>query len=312
MNERTLKARSHTGSREAQLTTVCVCICTFKRPQLLRKLLQLLNRQTDNGRLAISVSIADNDESRSAESIVDEFSQTSDIRTTYSCQPTKNIALARNTALESARADYIAFIDDDEFPVDEWLSAMIEACDKFVVSGVLGPVRPHFDDMPPHWIVEGKFFERPEHPTGTIMRWEECRTGNVLLRGDILDRSQAIFDPALSTGGEDKDFFRRMTAAGHVFCWCNEAVVYETVPKERWSRAYLLKRALLRGRNILKIPAGRMKLITTSLAAVPIYLCIMPFALLRGQHIFMRYAIRFCDHAGRLMALVGLNPVRER
>jgi hypothetical protein len=43
---------------------------------------------------------------------------------------------------------------------------------------------------------------------------------------------------------------------GHVFRWCNEGLVYETVPQERWKRSYLVKRAMLRGRNILKLPIG--------------------------------------------------------
>jgi hypothetical protein len=31
-----------------------------------------------------------------------------------------------------------------------------------------------------------------------------------------------------------------------------------------------------------------------------------------GQHVFMKYCIRFCDHAGRLLALFRLNPVHQR
>ncbi len=311
MNESQPASRSQLSVEPAQ-KSVCICICTFRRPDLLRKLLGKLERQTADGRLALSISIADNDEQRSAETTVADFSRSSAIEVTYACQPVKNIALARNTALQSAAAEYVAFIDDDEFPVDDWLLAMIDACEKYGVAGVLGPVRPHFDETPPRWILEGDFFERPEPPTGTIMQWEECRTGNVLLRSAILDKRGSVFDPAFGSGGEDKDFFMRMTAAGHVFCWCNEGAVYETVPKERWTRAYLLKRALLRGRNILKHPVGRTGLIMKSLAAAPIYAAIMPLALLRGQHVFMRYAIKFCDHSGRLMALVGVNPVRER
>lgn len=299
-------------SGEPAQKSVCICICTFKRPRLLRKLLEKLEQQVNDGRLTLSISVADNDEQRSAEATVADFARSSAIRVTYERQPVQNIALARNTALKNASADYIAFIDDDEFPVDDWLLAMIGACDKYRAAGVLGPVRPHFEETPPPWILRGDFFERPEPPTGTIMQWDECRTGNVLLRSVILGDRDSVFDPAFGSGGEDKDFFMRMIAAGHVFCWCNEGPVYETVPKERLTRAYLLKRAMLRGRNILKHPAGRTGLIMKSLAAAPAYLVVMPLALLRGQHVFMRYAIRFCDHAGRLMALVGVNPVRER
>ena len=144
------------------------------------------------------------------------------------------------------------------------------------------------------------------------MEWAECRTGNLLFRRQILGGVEEVFKPEFGTGGEDIDFFLRMTRLGHVFRWCNEGVVYETVPKERWKRSYLLKRAMLRGRNSLKLPAGRAGLVTRSFVAAPVYLMVLPFALMLGQHVFMKYCIKFCDHAGRILALLGLNPVRER
>ncbi len=105
----------------------------------------------------------------------------------------------------------------------------------------------------------------------------------------------------------------RMTRQGHVFRWCNEGAVYETVPPERWTRGYMLRRALLRGRNIIKIRTGRTRrLVARSLIAAPVYLMLLPITLILGQHVFMKYCIKLCDHAGRLLALLGLNPVRER
>jgi len=69
---------------------------------------------------------------------------------------------------------------------------------------------------------------------------------------------------------------------------------------------------MLRGRNILKLPIGRVGLVARSLIAAPVYLMVLPFALILGHHVFMKYCIKFCDHAGRILALLGLNPVRER
>jgi succinoglycan biosynthesis protein ExoM len=220
--------------------------------------------------------------------------------------------LARNEALKHAAGDFVAFIDDDEFPENSWLSAMLEACEQYQAAGVLGPVRPHFEEPPPRWVVDGRFCERLEHRTGRVMEWEECRTGNVLFRRQILDGVEDVFRPEFGTGGEDKDFFLRMTRLGHVFRWCSEGIVYETVPRERWKRSYMLKRAMLRGRNILKHPVGRIGLVTQSVIVAPVYLMVLPFGLILGQHVFMKYCIKFCDHAGRILALVGLNPVRER
>jgi hypothetical protein len=173
-------------------------------------------------------------------------------------------------------------------------------------------VRPHFATPPADWIVRGRFCERPEYPTGTVIGWDESRTGNVLFRRRILDGMAGPFDERFGTGGEDKDFFQRLAQAGRVFVWCNEAVVRETVPPDRCTRKYLLKRALLRGRNVLKLRVSRTKLLVKSVIAVPLYLIALPVLLLLGQHRFMKYFIKLCDHLGRLLAVVGLNPVHER
>ena len=45
--------------------------------------------------------------------------------------------------------------------------------------------------------------------------------------------------------------------------------------------------------------------------AAPLYSLILPITLLLG-HTFIKYTIKLCDHVGRLLAMIGINPVRER
>ena len=294
------------------LPHITVCICAFRRPALLKRLLEKLQEQRTNGLFSFSVVVCDNDVEQSAASVVSAARNGAAIDIIYCSESRKNIALARNKALEHARGNFIAFIDDDEFPTDDWLEKLIAACDKYRADGVLGPVRPHFDSPPPSWIIRGRFCERPEHETGRVMKWDECRTGNVLFRRKILDGTEEPFHAGFGTGGEDMDFFRRMDERGRLFVWCNEAFAYETVPPSRWSRSYMLKRALLRGKNILKHPSGVWRFIAVSVAAVPLYLLFLPITVLLGHHWFMKYSIKLCDHSGRLLALVGLNSISER
>ena len=165
---------------------VDVCICTYKRPLLLKRLLEAVEGQHTGGAFTFSIVVADNEAASSAQEVVALFSARSSVRIVYCCESRQNIALARNKAIEQAQGDFIAFIDDDEFPADNWLALLLKACDDFQSAGVLGPVRPYFEQPPPSWIVKGRFCERPEHPTGTVMNWGECRTGNVLFRRAIL------------------------------------------------------------------------------------------------------------------------------
>src|SRR6478736_3671995 len=209
---------------------ISVCICTFKRPEMLRRLLEAVGQQRVETGLTFSIVVVDNDETRSAEAVAVDFARTTSIPVSYHCETRRNIAFARNLTIAHASGDFIAFIDDDEFPVRDWLSLLFKTCQGQKVAGVLGPVRPHFDQPPPAWILQGRFCERPEYPTGTVMSWKECRTGNVLFRKNILPSDAPPFSPQFGNGGEDVDFFMRMSALGHVFVWCNEAIAYETVP----------------------------------------------------------------------------------
>ena len=69
---------------------------------------------------------------------------------------------------------------------------------------------------------------------------------------------------------------------------------------------------LSEGEEHLEVFHRSLGFVVTSMVAFPLYLVILPLDYLDGFHWFMRYCIRLCDHAGRLLALAGLNPVSER
>lgn len=289
---------------------IAVCICTYKRPQLLKGLLEKLEGQQTDGLFTHSVVIVDNDHAESARAVIREFMAGSTMAVSYNVEPRQNIALARNKAVQNASGDYVAFIDDDEVPTDRWLATLLCACEKYQADGVLGPVKPHFDKNTPKWIIQGEFYNRPTYPTGFVIDGAKGRTGNVLLRKAVFAAAAQPFRPEFRTG-EDQDFFRRMIEAKQVFVWCDEAVAYEAVPATRCKRSFLLRRAMLRGQTAVLHPGFGAREIAKSMIAVPVYAAVLPFALLLCQHRFMNILIRLTDHLGKLMALAGINPVRE-
>jgi glycosyltransferase involved in cell wall biosynthesis len=291
---------------------ISVCICTLKRPELLSRTLASLENQQTDGLFTYAVVVADNDSRQSAEEVVAAFSSATRLPVTYCVEPRQNIALARNKAVENATGDFIAFIDDDEFPESDWLLNLFKTCVSYGVDGVLGPVKPYFEADPPRWVKKGGFFERRCYENGFTVSWGMGRTGNVLFRKNILDGIDEVFRAEFNTAGEDVDFFRRMMANGHTFIWCNEAVAYEVVPAWRCTRGYLLKRALLRGSNFPKHPSHRIRNIAKSMLAVPVYAVMLPILVLFGQHVFMKYLIKLLDHASRLFAFLGLRLASQR
>jgi succinoglycan biosynthesis protein ExoM len=292
----------------SNLPHISVCICTYRRPELLQRLLNGLNTQETEALFTYSVVVVDNDSQRSAEPVVLEFAQGSAISIKYCVQPQQNISLTRNMAVANADGDFISFIDDDEFPTQAWLLTLFKACGRYQADGVLGPVKPHFDQQPPNWVVKGKFYDRPSYPTGLVIDGRKGRTGNCLLKRELFAGSELPFRPEFRVG-EDQDFFTRMIQKGHVFIWCHEALAYEVVPPIRWNRKFLLKRALLRGANsLLQKNAGGLNLVK-SFIAIPLYTLVLPFALLFGYDRFMIFLVSLCDHLGKVMAALGMNPV---
>jgi succinoglycan biosynthesis protein ExoM len=287
---------------------IVVCICTYKRPELLTRCLKDVLRQETEGLFEYSVLISDNDKQRSAEAFAVDLARTSAVRIQYCVAEQQGISHARNKAVENASGDFIAFIDDDEFPTERWLLTLFKACHSYGVDGALGPVKPHFDTEPPKWVIKGGFYDRPSYPTGTIIDWKKGRTGNTFLKKEVFAGINVPFNPEFRSG-EDQDLFRRLIAAGYRFVWCHEALAYEVVPAMRWDRWFMLRRALLRGSASTVHANFGWREIAKSIVAVAVYTVALPFAFLAGH--FMTLCVKLFDHAGKLLAAAGINPIKE-
>jgi succinoglycan biosynthesis protein ExoM len=294
---------------------ICVCVCTYKRPEFLKRELEALDAQETGGLFTYSVVVADNDSLRSGEPVIEEFrkspSASRHVPIRYCVELRQNIALARNKAVENADGDFVAFLDDDEFPAKDWLLTLFRVCEQYQVDGVLGGVRRQFDQAPPSWVEKGEFYKRPLRPTGLAVRWSAGRTGNVLLRKSVFTPGEAPFRPEFRHG-EDQDFFRRMIDKGCRFIWCSEAITDEVIPPVRWKRAFMLKKALLRGATAALQPTVGIADVLKSVIAVPVYAVALPFALILGHHYFMTLLVKLCDHLGKLLALAGIDPIRAQ
>lgn len=285
---------------------ICVCVCTYKRPELLRRLLDGLGQQLTGGLFTYSIVVVDNDNLRSAEAVVSGFAVTSSTPIQYCVEPVQGIPKARNKAVDVAKGNFVAFLDDDEFPTESWLLTLFKVCKQRDVDGVLGPVIPHFQNEPPKWIVKGKFWQRPNYPTGMIIDGKKGRTGNVLLKKSVFPANKEPFQAELQTG-EDQDFFSRMIEAGRVFVWCSEAIVYEVIPPERWKRSFILRRSLFQGSFAPLHRTFGVAHLTKSVIAISVYLAIAPFVAIMGHHRFMALSAKLAYHLGTVLSYLGMK-----
>jgi succinoglycan biosynthesis protein ExoM len=296
------------------LPEIVVCVCTYKRPVGLQRLLVALDGQETQGQFVFAVSIVDNDVAESGRQVAESWRSSSHVASDYCVVPEQNIALARNVSVSQRRGDFVAFVDDDEVPGRDWLCLMYDTLTQTGADGVLGPVKPRFESTPPRWVLRSGLFERPTLATGYRIRdWRrETRTGNALIRREVLDGSDGPFDTTLFSGGEDQDFFRRAMDRGKVFVWCSEAVVYETVPIERTRLSFQIRRALLGGGAALAISSNRRYEVMKSIAALAAYAVLLPIVWIAGWRFVLRCLVGGANHLGKVLASCGIKVVKER
>lgn len=161
-----------------------------------------------------------------------------------------NIATARNIALEHAEHDLLIYIDDDGFPVPQWLELLTATLRQEDAQMVAGPTLPLYLFETPDWVKTVDLHNARNRSTGQVI--DKTTAGNLMLR-----RSSVIGEPFNEvygeSGGEDTEFLMRQFNAGLKLVWCKEAAVYEYIPKDKSSAKYFIKRFVVQGQLYRKV-----------------------------------------------------------
>jgi succinoglycan biosynthesis protein ExoM len=225
----------------ADRTVISVCVCTFRRPAALARLLASLGR-LDPATPSHEIIVVDNDAARGAERIVEE-ARRGGLQVQYLVEPVRGLARVRNRAVGAASGEFVAFIDDDEEADPAWLVELWRGTVRYGADGAIGHVASGYNTATPGWLVRGRFFERRRIPTGTPLDASLTRTGNALVRRGRLSALAGPFDVAFDhTGSEDTDLFRRLIAGGARFVAVESAVVVEHLTSARTTARWLLRR----------------------------------------------------------------------
>jgi succinoglycan biosynthesis protein ExoM len=236
---------------------IVVAAPTCRRPRMLGELLDSFATLRPLKEGSVTFLIVDNAPDAPVREVVEEFRQRTGVDVRYVLENEPGIPFARNRALDEAAAvdaDFVAFLDDDEFADPDWLVRLV-AHQRRERSHLVGaPVRlaPQpaagvFDRM----VEKGvrKRYERKE--AKNAKRRREGRDGNVTIitnnwLGDLAwMRSVGLrFDIALRySGGSDTALYHKAKSLGANTSWCADAIIYETIPPERMSLGYQYRRA---------------------------------------------------------------------
>jgi succinoglycan biosynthesis protein ExoM len=236
---------------------VTVCIPSFRRPKGLAKLLDALaDLQTD---ARVTVVVADNDSEKHEASDLCAGILSKGYRWPLDCviATERGIAQARNTLIERAltahKGEFIAMLDDDEWPSPQWLDAFLRVQKQTNADALHGAVLREFETLPAAAAVDCADMRPWHNPTGVLSMIES--TSNILLRRSCLEAMpKPWFDPGFAlTGGEDRDFFTRLKARGAVFAWADDATIYAHVPASRATLGWALNRAYRVGNSDMRV-----------------------------------------------------------
>ncbi len=305
---------------------ISVCLCTYQRPKLLTQLLEGLAKQQTGGNFNYSIVVVDNDRDQSAREVVEQFIEKSELPVKYVYEPNKGLSYARNKSVENSSGDYIAIIDDDEVPAEDWLLQLYSTLKKFSADAVFGSVVPRFEIEPPDWVSRRKYFYwRDTRPaTGTVA--DKRVTNNTIVRRDLVVKLNMRFDHDFDfIGGEDEAFFHEFSRRrpGAKFVNCKDAVVYEFNNAVRCDPDYIMKRNLLEGQGlgffITKLEPGKLRrffLLTRhfmhSYARVILINMVLPILLVVKKDLGAECLYRNYYHIGVLVGITRFRIYRNR
>src|SRR6185436_13962447 len=228
-----------------------VAICTYKRASLLNHVLDSVARQS-LAKDQFEIVIVDNGSTDRTREVV-AAAQMKDSRIRYVVEPKAGIAHARNRALQEARGENLAFIDDDAWADPKWLENLIAPLRSISPTPecIAGPVSLVWDGRRPDWF--------PDRFESLLCRYDMgdaphflSADGYLLTTNSLFHRKTLLRLGGMRTdlghkrksllGGEDNDIFKRLIANGHRVYYQPTAHVNHPVPKERQTHRFLLRR----------------------------------------------------------------------
>jgi succinoglycan biosynthesis protein ExoM len=301
---------------ERSAPSVCLCVPTFRRPAGLRKLLAHIERLNYAG--SLRVIVVDNDaQARAGAAIADEMAENFRFPLRSAIEPRPGHTYAYDQAFVLAcrstpAPDFVAVLDDDEFPDPNWLTEMTRVALRYNVEIVGGPVFPVFD-APDHWLAKSGLYAPYRYATGPVPMIYGA--GSMLIKRSTLEHylDEPFLHDYAFTGGGDEEFFYRCRRDGRTFAWADEAHVFETTPRSRTTVSYLLRRMFRKGTGATRVErkfagtaVGAARRWFKGLGLIGSGTLFLPIAALGGRPAIMRSLILAARGSGRIAAEFGV------
>ncbi len=229
--------------------SISIILPTFRRPAGVKVALKSLEKQKSSV-LDFDVIVVDNDPYASARNCVRIFASKSSLNIQYLHDPNPGVANARNTALKAAKGRYLAFLDDDQEALENWLQNLMHTSRAYNAALVFGPCFAKIKQKSKYHAYYKNFFSRIGEGLETGLIEEVFGCGNSLIDTHLCLLPTPAFDVSMNeTGGEDDLLFTTLQEQNIKIAWSKNAKVYEHVPKSRTTPNYIKARSFAFGQS---------------------------------------------------------------
>lgn len=210
-------------------SSLSVIICTRNRSRELATCLTQLVKQAKQARETVEVMVVDNASTDDTAATVSAMSEDLAFPIKYVYESKIGLCTARNTARREANSDYIAYIDDDAVPHQNWISTILRTFDEHKMICIGGRIIFVPEGGVPHWFPRELFWVVGEVDHGTEFRKMNAKDelppgGNFAIPVAIFDAANG-FDERIAIYGDDEDFFRRVSKLGFDFYYVPEMII---------------------------------------------------------------------------------------
>jgi glycosyltransferase involved in cell wall biosynthesis len=257
------------AAEPAAVVSTSIVICTRNRSAVLDRCLSTI--ADVDGVDRADVLVVDNGSTDETAAVVERWTRTLP-GTRYVREAKIGLSHARNTGMDHARGDIIAFLDDDVLVDRCWLDGLLETYRRWPdIAGVAGGVELDWPAGRPAWLParrevwfaaldlgsEPRLLADGEFPVGA----------NMSVRRDVA-LATGGFNPALGysgtnlLGNEEREFFDRVRRSGRSLAYAPAAHVVHIVEGDKLTRRYLFRRLYAQGRSDVRVgieaaPNGR-------------------------------------------------------
>lgn len=229
-------------------------IATYNRAAQLLTTLRSVAEQSARGELWECIIVDNNSTDDTRECVEAFIAEHAGLGLRYLFEPEQGLSAARNAGVRVAKGEILAFIDDDERIVPEWIEAYIELFERYDdAMSAGGPIIAEYPAGRPRWM--SRYAEQPI--ANAMWFGEELRLfpkgripggGNMAIRRSALE-AVGLFNTSLGRsaesliGGEECELFERMKQSGMRCYYTPRAVMYHIIPEQKLTEAYFRRLA---------------------------------------------------------------------